>query len=495
VPHTFAEPGAYTATLTVTDSHNARRTASAAVTVTTPPPPDQDGDGVPDSSDNCLSVANADQADGDHDGIGNACDTNSFPPVASLSANPDHGTVAPGGTLTVTLDAGGSSDGDMGDVLTYAFDFGDNSQVVTQSASSVAHDYMAGMYSAQVTVTDSAGRTSSATAYITVSESGIGPALTAGVTADPVEGDVTDGPLAVTFTASAEDTDPAAGALTYTFYYGDGTHSNRQGSPTATHEYAQGTAAQYQAYVIVADEHFNSATSAPVTISAHVTVTVDPSLQAVLHLVMDRTTVPTTVTFDASDSSAPANAIYAFDFGDGQPGQSGTSKTVSHVYTESGTWTATLTITDPSDGSTSTATATLTLTAAQQTTAELVTSPSTVRVGVPVSFDGSPSIAGDGVTLTGYTFDFGDGTIVTRTVADLGPAAALVSHAYAAAGTYHPQLTVTDSASSTSTAKSLVVVSRPPVVAQDSGGGALGWLSLLPLLAAGLGRRRRIGDP
>ena len=38
------------------------------------PAPDRDGDGVPDSSDNCANVANADQADGDADGIGKACD-------------------------------------------------------------------------------------------------------------------------------------------------------------------------------------------------------------------------------------------------------------------------------------------------------------------------------------------------------------------------------------------------------------------------------------
>jgi hypothetical protein len=37
---------------------------------------DQDSDGVPDSTDNCISIANPDQADGDGDGIGNACDAN-----------------------------------------------------------------------------------------------------------------------------------------------------------------------------------------------------------------------------------------------------------------------------------------------------------------------------------------------------------------------------------------------------------------------------------
>ena len=39
-----------------------------------PSPPDRDGDGVPDSTDNCPNVANADQADRDGDGLGTVCD-------------------------------------------------------------------------------------------------------------------------------------------------------------------------------------------------------------------------------------------------------------------------------------------------------------------------------------------------------------------------------------------------------------------------------------
>src|SRR3954471_12391510 len=38
------------------------------------PAPDRDADGVPDSTDNCPNVANANQADADHDGLGTACD-------------------------------------------------------------------------------------------------------------------------------------------------------------------------------------------------------------------------------------------------------------------------------------------------------------------------------------------------------------------------------------------------------------------------------------
>jgi Thrombospondin type 3 repeat len=42
------------------------------------PLPDVDGDGVPDAEDNCLIVSNADQADADRDGFGDACELTPF---------------------------------------------------------------------------------------------------------------------------------------------------------------------------------------------------------------------------------------------------------------------------------------------------------------------------------------------------------------------------------------------------------------------------------
>jgi Ca2+-binding RTX toxin-like protein len=80
---------------------------------------DSDGDGVADTQDNCPSVANADQADADHDGLGNACDPDangdgiddtlqptgtpagSFSNAVQGHANPTTGTVV-SGTVTVT---------------------------------------------------------------------------------------------------------------------------------------------------------------------------------------------------------------------------------------------------------------------------------------------------------------------------------------------------------------------------------------------------------
>ena len=62
-----------------TDSdHDGKGDACDSVNNNNPPPPtDSDGDGVPDSRDNCRTVANASQTDTDGDGKGNACDLDS----------------------------------------------------------------------------------------------------------------------------------------------------------------------------------------------------------------------------------------------------------------------------------------------------------------------------------------------------------------------------------------------------------------------------------
>src|SRR5919108_3064019 len=52
--------------------------------------PDVDRDGIPDAEDNCLSVSNADQADADGDGFGDACELTPFGEAANghLVINP-----------------------------------------------------------------------------------------------------------------------------------------------------------------------------------------------------------------------------------------------------------------------------------------------------------------------------------------------------------------------------------------------------------------------
>lgn len=53
-----------------------------------PPPPDKDKDGIPDFRDNCVSVANPDQADLDENGIGDACQQGPIVPKVHIPPPP-----------------------------------------------------------------------------------------------------------------------------------------------------------------------------------------------------------------------------------------------------------------------------------------------------------------------------------------------------------------------------------------------------------------------
>jgi hypothetical protein len=81
-----------------------------------PPPPDGDGDGVPDGSDNCPGVWNADQADGDGNGVGNACDVPPPPPDADGDGVPDASDNCAGVANPDQLDSDGDGAGDACDV-------------------------------------------------------------------------------------------------------------------------------------------------------------------------------------------------------------------------------------------------------------------------------------------------------------------------------------------------------------------------------------------
>ncbi len=98
------QAGTRSATLTVqANTSPVAGTLALTGVGTTPPPPDRDGDGIPDSSDDCPGVANPDQLDTDHDGIGNACEVlPTVPPVAGVTTQ----ARAVSGDVTVKLPSG-----------------------------------------------------------------------------------------------------------------------------------------------------------------------------------------------------------------------------------------------------------------------------------------------------------------------------------------------------------------------------------------------------
>ena len=81
---------------------------SLELNTTSTTPPDSDGDGVADTEDNCLQVANANQADGDADGEGDACDQ---PKVINTSPAKIAPTANVSATFSEAMDAR-TADGD-----------------------------------------------------------------------------------------------------------------------------------------------------------------------------------------------------------------------------------------------------------------------------------------------------------------------------------------------------------------------------------------------
>ena len=120
---------------------------------------DIDGDGIDDLVDNCPGVANPGQEDVDSDGIGDACDSSPF-----ANAGPDQTVYRNAAT---TFDGSASTDPDgIEDIISYDWDFGDGSFGVGVTTS---HAYTSnGIFTATLTVTDTAGETNTDSTIVNV---------------------------------------------------------------------------------------------------------------------------------------------------------------------------------------------------------------------------------------------------------------------------------------------------------------------------------------
>lgn len=246
--------------------------------------------------------------------------------VAAAGASPSAGPV-PLAVAFTGLASGGTAP------YTYAWRFGDGGSSSSQDPANTFRS--AGAYLVRLWVNDSASH--SATAQVTVTATAP-PALSASASASPTSGFA---PLGVQFSGAG-----SGGQQPYTFAwnFGDGTHALSQ---NPYHTYT--TAGTYSAELWVNDSASGSS-HATTTVTAlqvsplSVTVTASPTSGV----------APLSVGFTASASGGVAPYTFSWNFGDLSMGSGAIA---AHVYTTSGSYSATVTVQD-SQGSVATSTAT-----------------------------------------------------------------------------------------------------------------------------------------
>ncbi len=411
ITHTFTTAGIYTVSLVIVDDLGASDRTTVSITI--------------------VDAANQ-------------------PPVAVITAPPTAGTVG----AALSFDGSGSSDPDaaVGDILGYAWDFGDGG---TSTLATPTYTYMvAGEFTVTLTVTDSAGDMNAVTTTITISAAQGNLPPVAVITAPPTTGIVG---VALSFNGSGS-TDPniAFGdALTYAWGFGDGGTST-----LATPNYTYTAAGTFTVTLTVTD---SAGLTNEVTTIITISVATPGAPVAVITAPPTTGAVGITLSFDGSGSTDPDAAVgdilgYAWDFGDG-----GTSAlaTPTYTYMAVGTFTVMLTVTD-SAGLTSMTTTIITIGDTNLPPVAVITAPPTRgMVGTALSFNGSNSSDPDAAVgdVLGYAWDFGDGGTSTL---------ATPTYTYTTAGTFTVMLTVTDSAGLTSMSMTIIAIANansnlPPV--------------------------------
>jgi DNA/RNA endonuclease G (NUC1)/PKD repeat protein len=325
----------------------------------------------------------------------------------------------------VTLGAAGSSDPD-GDVLTYAWDFGDGT---TGPGASPQHTYADnGNYVVTLTVSDPAGAEATATTSVTVFN--LAPVVNAFAGASILAHQ--------TYAGGGTFADPGtADTWTATVDYGegDGPQALALSGTGFNLSHAYDHAGTFTITVTVTDDDGASA-------SKTATVTVTNTAPSVDALAGASLLLHAGYAADGSFSDpGPDSWTATVDYGDGAGAQplalSGKSFSLSHLYAAAGSYTVTVTVTDDG-GLSGTQTATVTVT----NVAPSVNAFAGATLLPHESYSATGSFGDPGNDEWTATVNYGDGS-GTHPLALSGKSFSL-GHTYAAAGTYTVTVTVAD---------------------------------------------------
>jgi len=342
-----------------------------------------------------------------------------FSPPSATVGNPATFTASFSGTST------------NASVATFVWDFGDGDTAVGPTVTHTFGD--PGTYLVTLGLVDTLGRTNSFSTTVTVGQGTVPQASFSFLPSSPAVGQ------RVTFDASTSTVEAGHRITDYSWNFGDGTSG---GGEQATHAYA--AAGDYFVTLRVTDDAGRTSSVSRQTITVGGT---KPT--ASFTFTPSSPTVGQSVSFDGSSSTAPSGstiASYAWTFDDGG---TATGVNPSHTFAAAGSYQVSLVVTDSSGQTSTAATRNVSVSDVSKPTASFTYSPSSPSVGQTVTFNGTGSTAPSGRTVTGWAWNFGDGS---------APASgATTTHAYSASGSYTATLIVTDSAGQTSAAATQTV--------------------------------------
>ncbi len=151
---------------------------------------------------------------------------------------------------------------------------------------------------------------------------------------------------------------------------------------------------------------------------------------------------------DAASACSSAGLTYHWDFGDGHVGS---GRTTFHVYGLARTHNVVLTVTN-ARGRQATLSKSITVGAGADPSAAFVYSPKPVVINSAVNFDASASRPASGHLITGYRWNWGDGTTSSES------SSPLATHTFTAQGAYTVVLTTIDESGQTGTKSEVIDV-------------------------------------
>ncbi len=359
--------------------------------------------------------------------------------------------------LVCNFSAVGTVDVNLGDTITYLWNFGDASPTATSTLIATPHTFpAAGTYNVSLTATDGWLKGASIILPVTVSGVAVDPPPVANFTSSCTL-------LACTFTSTSTDNGSIAG-VAWTF--GDATSGTTN---PVLHTYAG--SANYTVTLTVTD---NLGATGVITKIVPVS-SVPPNPPPVANFTSSCTLLACTFTSTSTDEAGPITN-FSWNFGDGTA--LGTTSPITHNYANGGNFSVSLTVVDVGGAS------------ATSTKVVPVTGPNTPPVAnftsnctfLSCTFT---STSTDNVAVTGVSWNFGDAT----------PAGTLtpVTHVFGAAGTYQVQLTATDGSALTGSITQAITVSAQPVggtatfraANSSSGAGAAASVAIPATVQAG----------